>query len=97
MILTTHFKDRTLARLPKELTHYNPIQLAVRFSEAIEEVTLASGDTYRVIQLDGIEYGLGYKLSSTEEVIITTFIAPYQVMMRHNPTFKCTIKELNKC
>ena len=84
MIITNHFKERTTARLPKELINYNPVQLAVQFGNAIEEVILASGDTYRVIQLDGIEYGLGYRLSPTEEVIITTFIAPYQAMMRHN-------------
>ena len=94
MRITYHFKDRLEERLPTALMHYTPTQIAVAYYQATEEVTLVGGNTYRVTQLDGIEFGLGYK--HDQELVITTFIAPHNIEIGRRPSFNCIRKDLTK-
>ena len=92
-----HFQQRVTEYLDhiEELEGYSYTQLAKSIKKATEKVTLISGETYAVVALNGIEFGLGYMIEG-DTVYIKTAISPIDVESNRARSFKCKRETITK-
>jgi hypothetical protein len=85
-----HFEDRVDEYLNHfdELSAYSYQEIADLLLEATHEVTLLSGNTYREVTMNGITFGIGYRVYNKHLVEAATVIAPYDVELNSTSWFK---------
>ncbi len=78
--ITDHFMDQADDRLDsyEELSTYTYTQLAQGALTSTVSGTLLNGDTYLVVTLAGITYGIGYVVDGTT-LVAKTLLSPYMV------------------
>ena len=78
--ITEHFMDRVEERFEfiTELEGLSYEELAAPALTATKRGVLPNGDTFYVVTLNNITYGLGYRMNG-EEVVITTALTPYMI------------------
>ena len=78
--ITDHFMDQADDRLDsyEELASYTYTQLAQGLTTSTTTGTLFNGDTYKVVTLAGITYGIGYTVDG-DVMIAKTLLSPYMV------------------
>jgi len=95
IVETTHFYDRVEEHLDAEffpeLAEVGFTELAELLLTATEEVTLRSGDTYREVFLNGVEFGIGFSVRNGE-LAATTLISPADVALNRRTFFASSFK-----
>ena len=78
--ITTHFEERIDERFEfiTELEGLSYEALALPALTATKRGVLPNGDTFYVVTLNNITYGLGYKMNGNE-VVITTALTPFMI------------------
>jgi len=94
LFLTQHFKDRVDEYLNhyEELADFSYTELAQEVLNSTTEVTLNSGNQYRICELKGVAYGVGIKLEG-ENITAATLISPLDV--EQGWSFKGATKVVN--
>ncbi len=84
-----HFKQRVDEYLHQDELHgFTYTELANAIKKPIATDTLLSGETYKEVELNGVEFGLGYVIDG-EVTYIKTVISPLDVETARTRHFKC--------